>query len=715
MPRPLATALVLVHALFVVTVAGGLGLLLTAGSYDELDGGVLALTAYAAAPGVLGWWLARRTWAGGPRTWAALTAVQAWLVLGAMSNIADGSARGYTQLFLPLLVLYFLTRRESRDWYRTPEFERAARRPFSLSRMIRRRRDEGQTAVEYAGLIAVVAALVVGLTVSGLGAQIFGGIQSAVCEITGTACPATAPATADDRPDAVAEDDTAADPGPDSAPAPEGEQPPRGDAAEPGDGDAAGPGDGSEAGPASGDDEGNPGDQGSAPEAGTEPPGDAGNQEDESDRNQADEGDDGDEGCFSGFGSFFGCAGDQLKQVGEGLFVDGIWGDLTDMWDLVTNPLESLEGIKDYGGVIADQWSEDAKDAGRKWENGDYLDALTDWGGATVNSGGKILDDMFIGDDVRDQWNQGNETRAVTTVVWNVGSLFIPGYGEAKVAQKLGKVGKLGKLGKLTDKATDAAADARKAAEAGDAKGAREAAKEADEAADEAEQKARESGCTIAAPLRRSPFGGPGTGTTVLAAALAGPSADAPYVVLAQEECDEEAKQQAREAREQADDADKAADEAERKARPANEWQARDDIAGPARGKLLKFPNKRHTVGGAAGGQVKERNTIILRGNEDLVRGDIEAIADGRATLSPDGNTYEINGRTYEVEGNGTVFPKSGPGLAQLDRIEYAALKEIARNKGDVGASKQLQRDPKFVNNPEKVEKAKQIYDGTYK
>jgi hypothetical protein len=106
---------------------------------------------------------------------------------------------------------------------------------------------------------------------------------------------------------------------------------------------------------------------------------------------------------------------------------------------------------------------------------------------------------------------------------------------------------------------------------------------------------------------------------------------------------------------------------------------------------------------------------VILRGNEDLVRSDIEGIANGRATLSPDGNTYEINGRAYEVEGNGTVFPKSGPGLVEMDRIEYAALKEIAKNKGDAGKSQQLQRDPKFVNNPEKVEKAKAVYDGTYK
>src|SRR5690606_40125778 len=49
-----------------------------------------SLTAYAAAPGVLGWWLARRTrHDGGPRVLAALAAVQGWLVLGAVANRSE--------------------------------------------------------------------------------------------------------------------------------------------------------------------------------------------------------------------------------------------------------------------------------------------------------------------------------------------------------------------------------------------------------------------------------------------------------------------------------------------------------------------------------------------------------------------------------------------------------------------------------------------------
>ncbi|MFJ9892116.1 Flp family type IVb pilin [Streptomyces sp. NPDC091280] len=648
MPAPLAAALVLVHALLAVTVVGGLGVLSTAASYDTLDGQVVALVAYAATPGVLGWWLARRSWEGGTRVRLGLLAVQGWLILGGVVNLVSGSARGGLQLFLPIVVVFLLLRPESREWYGLAGLERAERRPFSLARLIRWRRDEGQTAVEYAGFIAIVAAIVTALLVSGLGTQIFSGIQSEVCKVTGVGCGS---GTGDGTTTTTGTGTTAGDK---PAPAPvTGKKDDKGDGSDGGD----------------------------------------------------------DHGCFSGVGAFFGCAGDQVKQVGQGLFVDGVWGDLTGIWDMVRHPVDTVKGIGDYGKQLGDDWSKNSKDAGKKWSDGDYGGALWDWTGASVKTGGTVLYDLFIGDDVAKDWNNGDKTRAVTHVLWNVGSLFIPGYDGAKIVEKvgdLGKIGKLGKLGELAEKAGKAAEDAKKAAKAGDVAGAEKAAKEADDAADAAEKKARESGCVIGAPAHRIPygdgggptFGGTGTGTTVLAAG------SAPYVVLAQgKDCDEDAEKEAEEARKQADEADKAADR----------WEAGDDVPGPARGKTLRFPNKRHTVSGAGSGQIREENTVILRGNEDLVRADIEGIAKNRATLSADGNTYEINGRKYRVEGNGTVFPVSGPGLVEMDRTEYAALKEIVRNKGDLGKSQALQRDPKFVNNPEKVAKAKQVYDGTYK
>jgi hypothetical protein len=266
-----------------------------------------------------------------------------------------------------------------------------------------------------------------------------------------------------------------------------------------------------------------------------------------------DENEDTNEGCFSGFGAFFGCAGDQLGQVGGGLFVDGIWGDVTGIYDVVTNPVDTWNGLMDYGSSLGDEWWGNTADARDMWGDGDYLGAVLDWGGASLGTGGTVLFDSFIGDDVVDQWNDGNETRAVTTVIWNVGSLFIPGYGEAKIAEKIGS---LGRLSKVVDDASEAAQDARRAAEAGDLDALEDAARRADEAADEAEETARRTGCTLSAPPRGTPYedgehaphgptGGPGTGITVLAAPTR-----TPHVVLAEGGCDEEAAEQARQARE---------------------------------------------------------------------------------------------------------------------------------------------------------------------
>ncbi|WP_159024984.1 hypothetical protein [Streptomyces sp. CB01373] len=579
MPRSLSAALVLVHTLFVATVLGGIGLLLTAGSYGALDGGVVALVAYAAAPGVLGWWLARRSWQGGGRIRWALVGVQVWLILGGLANLTAGSARGGIQLFLPVLILYFLLQSETRQWFELPVPARAERRPFSLARMIRwRGRDEGQTAVEYAGLVAIVVAIVLALVVSGLGTQILTSIEAQVCKVAGMGC--AAPTGNGDGTDTHASGDTSGATSGGGTDSGGGTTVGGTDSS----GGTSGGGDSTGGGTSGGgaDSTGGGSATGGSTTGGTAAGGtttDSGDQttEDtpttESDDNDTDTDNTAapdekkDDGCFSGFGAFFGCAGDQLKQVGEGVFVDGIWGDVTGIWDMVTNPGDTLSGIADYGKQLGHDWMEDSKDAGKKWSDGDYFGALWDWGGASLDTGGTVLWDMFIGDDVAEDWKNGEKTRAVSHVVWNIGSLFIPGYDVGKVAEKvgdLGKIGKIGKLGKLAEKATEAAEDAKKAAKAGDVEGAERAAKKADEAADEAEKKARESGCSIAAPARRIPYGGgggpgggAGTGTTVLAAG--GPR----YVVLAQEGCDEDAKKEAAEARKKADEADQAANGAD--------------------------------------------------------------------------------------------------------------------------------------------------------
>jgi hypothetical protein len=190
----------------------------------------------------------------------------------------------------------------------------------------------------------------------------------------------------------------------------------------------------------------------------------------------------------SGWG-WFGCAGDKVTQVFKGVVVDGIWGDVTGFFDLFK--AETWEGIGEYGKQLGSQWMEDAKGAADKWGDGDYWGALGDWGKASWNTGVKVADDLFVGDEVRERWNNGEKTRAVTDVAWNIGSLFIPGYDVAKVVGKFSHLGKAAKgiseAAEAAGKAGDAAKRARKAAEAGDVEGARKAAKEADEAADKAE------------------------------------------------------------------------------------------------------------------------------------------------------------------------------------------------------------------------------------
>ncbi|MGC4976131.1 Tox-REase-5 domain-containing protein [Streptomyces sp. DT199] len=767
LPGPLSVALVLVHTLFAFTVLGGIGLLSTAASLDAVNTRLLGQVAFAAAPGTIGWALARRSWSGGVWVWRGLLALQAWLIVAALGNVEDGSGRGFTQLFLPILIVVFLTRRESREWFRLPDAERVERRPFSMARMIRWRRDEGQTAVEYAGLVAVVAAIIAALVVSGLGTQIFTGLQSAVCKVTGTACPAAEGNGGEEVQAGDGTDGTDGE-GPDG-PGPAGpDQGGQGQGGQgqggqgDGDQDQGGQGAGGQGNGGQGDEDGRAGDggtgsggTGNGDNGGSGPGGaDSGGQgtggsgsdsrtggnsggngsasqggdggsggvtggvsgentgasyaeetdeekddaaEDEpgweEDEQAAEDGADegGDEGCTSGFGAFFGCVGDQFKQVGQGLFVDGIWGDVTGIWDTVTDPGKAWEGLKDYGSSLGDQWSEDAKDASAKWENGDYFDALTDWGGASWNTGVKVLDDMFVGDEVRDQWNNGEKTRAATNVVWNVGSLFIPGYGEAKIVQKLGK---LGKLGKLTENAAEAAADARKAARAGDVDAAEKAAKKADEAADAAEDRARQSGCTIAsAPGRPVPYGdtpgltgSAGSGTTVLAAG----GSRSPYVVLAEGGCDEEAKKQAEEARKQAEEAEKAEKEAkkEESRKKVAKWKK------PSWYNDLKNPRKGSKDGGDGHWKAKKavaywpKSEVWMRYQEQVSkvkRGKEYAVKDPKTGRDVDFDGWDSSRQTYveakfgysnKVRPDGTLEP------AQANKFVEQARRQLSAANG---------------------------------
>lgn len=185
MPRPLQAALILLHVLFVATLVGAVRALSTASSVDAVDGYLLGLLLYASLPGVTAFVLSLYVRHGGVRVWYGLLAVLAWIVLGALAELSGGAeGLGLARLALPLAVIVLLCRPESRRWFRSGLEQRAEQRLFSFARMMKLRRDGGQTALEYLGLVLVVVALVGGLMATGTGQQLTAEIRSAICELT---------------------------------------------------------------------------------------------------------------------------------------------------------------------------------------------------------------------------------------------------------------------------------------------------------------------------------------------------------------------------------------------------------------------------------------------------------------------------------------------------------------------------------------------------
>ncbi|WP_406013911.1 alpha/beta hydrolase family protein [Streptomyces sp. NBC_00984] len=188
--RPLQAVLILVRLLFVLTVVGTFDVLLVASSFDAVDGRLLGMVLYAALPGIIGFGLSLYLRSGGVWVWRGLLAVHAWLTLGALATLNDAdNGRGVTQLVMPVVVLVLLCRPRSRAWFRLAPEERVEHRPFSIVRMIKSRRDNGQTAMEYLGMILVVVALIGGLVATGIGGQVSGQLRNAICQLTGSACP----------------------------------------------------------------------------------------------------------------------------------------------------------------------------------------------------------------------------------------------------------------------------------------------------------------------------------------------------------------------------------------------------------------------------------------------------------------------------------------------------------------------------------------------
>ncbi|CAM5493060.1 restriction endonuclease fold toxin 5 domain-containing protein [Streptomyces californicus] len=189
LPGPLALVRVLLLVLLGATVLGAIGLSGSAFAVGAMGAEVLGILLYASVPGVLAALLARHVRTGGPRVRWGIVAVQVWLVLGGLANVGDGSPDGFTQLVVPILILVLINSEGSRAWFRLPVAERGQPPRFSLPHMITWKRDRGQTALEYLGLVLIVVALIAALTVGGLGGRITEGLQSAICSLTGSSCP----------------------------------------------------------------------------------------------------------------------------------------------------------------------------------------------------------------------------------------------------------------------------------------------------------------------------------------------------------------------------------------------------------------------------------------------------------------------------------------------------------------------------------------------
>ncbi|RPK94504.1 MULTISPECIES: alpha/beta hydrolase [Streptomyces] len=407
MPRPLQAVLVLLHVLFVATLVGAVRALSTASSVDAVDGYLLGLLLYASLPGVGAFVLSLYVRHGGIRVWYGLLAVQAWIVLGALAELSGGAgAQGVARLVMPAAVIVLLCRPESRGWFRSGLEQRVEQRLFSFARMMKLRRDGGQTALEYLGLVLVVVALVGGLMATGTGRQLTAEIRSAICELTGSSCPAPGHdvvagggSTDGTGTGTGGSNGTANGTGDDEAPGADADT-----------GAAGGGGGGDESSLTGGTGStGTDGDTGGAATTGSTV-GSNGNSSGSDDSSNGSSsgssgGSSGDSDGSGGSGSSS-PSGDTAHPQGgdafpptavfvpvdagrpagpgggflDGFLGDGLGGDVQGVVDAVLRPGES-------GRRIVDQWGRDTRGAGEKWARGDYIGAAWDWNKAVGGAG----------------------------------------------------------------------------------------------------------------------------------------------------------------------------------------------------------------------------------------------------------------------------------------------------------------------------------------
>ncbi|MFJ9307469.1 alpha/beta hydrolase [Streptomyces cyaneofuscatus] len=368
MPRSLQAVLILVQLQFVATLVGVISALSTASSVDAVDGHLIGLLLYASLPGISAFVLSLYVRTRGVGVLRGLFGVQVWLVLGAVAELSGGAgAQGVARLALPVAVALLLARLGCRRWFRLGPGERAGRRSFSLARTVRPRRDGGQSALEYLGLVLVVVALVGAMMAAGIGQQLTAEMRAAICSLTGSPCPA-------------AGSDVIAGPGGGGGS---------------GDGGGGAEGSGVDSGRVSG------GEAGSGVDSGRVSGGEAG-----SGASSESGGTGGGEGASSGSGGSGGTETSTFPDVDAGrsggsggagrpsgprtspTFLDGFLGDglgqdLRGVADAVLRPGES-------GRRIVEQWERDSRGAREKWGRGDHVGAAWEWNRA-VGGGGAAL------------------------------------------------------------------------------------------------------------------------------------------------------------------------------------------------------------------------------------------------------------------------------------------------------------------------------------
>lgn len=210
------------------------------------------------------------------------------------------------------------------------------------------------------------------------------------------------------------------------------------------------------------------------------------------------------------------CIPDGDASIWHQLTPQGWWENFSDQWkhnwDIAIN-LAKAPVVSPYN------WG---KQAWQDLQDGNYVGAA--WNGFwAITPGSWLIRPMIFGPRFEENLANHRYAAAVTDVVYNIGTLFIPTPTKITKLSKLGKVGKtgteIGKVEKALDDVSKTAKAAEKAAKGGNLAKSRELLRQLAEKRQKARQEAKAAGCPIAlGPPRR-----PGIPLTGVPAAVTAP------------------------------------------------------------------------------------------------------------------------------------------------------------------------------------------------